>query len=109
MNKKLNKSEIEAEFYAATEQNFLFYSHLDLLLPSSEKKYLEYRKKVPYDLFWHPYDWGHRNGSTFYKHAKQNAKSLSLRTKVNDEFRIHYDTRNLRYPLNYRKNQFNTQ
>ncbi len=105
MNKKLNKSEIEAEFYAATEQNFLFYSHLDLLLPSSEKKYLEYRKKVPYDLFWHPYDWGHRNGSTFYKHAKQNAKSLSLRTKVNDEFRIHYDTRNLRYPLNYRKNQ----
>ena len=105
MNKKLNRSEIETEFYRASDANSLFYSHLDLLLPNSEKKYLEYKKEVPYDIFWHPYDWGHRNGSTFYRHALENAQSLSLRTRVKDEFGIHYDTRNLRYPLNYRKNQ----
>ena len=87
-----------SEFFKPTVHEVVKYNHLDVLFPSSENKYDEYKYKLPEDQYWHPYDWGHRNGHIFKKHSLEFASSPISKSRVNEEYSRHYDQRNLQYP-----------
>ncbi len=73
MNKEIQTENIASpNIYEPTSQEIVFYSHLDTLFPESIKKHQEYEKELDTNLYWHPYDWAHRNAEMYKKHIKLN-------------------------------------
>lgn len=96
-------SNIESLF-ESTDDEIVLYNHLDTLFPKSNQKFIEYKKYMPEDYFWHPYDWGHRSGHIFYNHTKLNNLNSRMAERINSDFLMYFEQRNLKIPRAARKN-----
>lgn len=86
------------KIFEPTEQEIVLYNHLDVLFPENDKKFIEYKKNMPEEYFWHPYDWGHRSGHVFYEHSKLNKINSLMADKIDKDFRSYFEHRNLKIP-----------
>lgn len=62
----------DTDIYEPTMQEVVFYSHIDTLFPESIEKHQEYEKELDTNIYWHPYDWAHKNAEMFKKHINLN-------------------------------------
>tara|TARA_Y100001958_G_C21245257_1_gene574822 strand:- start:3474 stop:4532 length:1059 start_codon:yes stop_codon:yes gene_type:complete len=90
--------------FEPTDQEIVLYNHLDTLFPRSDQKFIEYKKYMPEDYFWHPYDWGHKNGHIFYEHTKLNNFNSKMTERMRSDFLMYFEQRNLKIPRAARKN-----
>ena len=84
--------------FEPTDQEIVLYNHLDTLFPTSDQKFIEYKKYMPEDYYWHPYDWGHRNGHIFYEHSQLNKSNSTMANNIDSEFRRYFEHKNLKVP-----------
>jgi hypothetical protein len=94
-------------FFKPTVNEVLYYNHLDLLFPNSPDKHDEYLKNLPEDRNWHPYDWGHKSGGIFNDHAQLVVTNSIEKSRVDEIYRMHYDSRQLVYPRSVIESQRN--